>query len=758
MRQNNIHALLVAAFVLSIAGGDIVHAQSDGQSLVIEEILVTARKKVENLQEVPISINVISGAQVAAQRIASTEDLIARIPTFNVNSNSPTSITPALRGASSLNTTPGGDQSVGLFVDEIYYGGSSDWHPDLFDVERIEVLRGPQGTLFGRNVVGGALNVVTRDPGDEFEGRTLFGVGTDGYTEIAGYVSWPINDRWAAHLAASDKSRDGLLTSTYSGRLGNTGDRDKTDDLDKSSFRAKLRYAGDSTEWILGASYTKDNSSGPTRDYTGPPLPESILSAADAALYRFPDDDPNTTASPVEAERSAEFVTLSSKITWDTDFGEIISLTAYREVDSNETPVDVIGVPVFEQLDSNSIDNVEQFTQEFRINSNFGDNFDYTAGVYYLDQDASEAGCVCYTFHDGTFFGFIQNLFNRLTGGAMPPVPAGGTLYVDSNQSMNINTTSIAAYLQGTYRFNDAFSATLGVRWTEDEKTGSSTVTGTPNFIFGNYVDAPLDGSWSSTTPKFILDWKATDDVLLYASYAEGFKSGSFQYGDDAQLATAPFDPEEVQSIEIGAKTQLLNDRLQLNVSYYDATYDGQQNAFFDPVAGRVVIVNVGELEVKGLELDLVALLSEGLTVGLNFANTDSEVIDDPDFEGNQAALTPDSAMSLWVAYDVELDNGAGLTLGLDYQYKDDFYTEISNEAPFGTKIDGLVNAQIAYRMNDRITFSLWGKNLTDERYKLYSNDLGGFFFPAGDPRSAQVVMPRWSERRTAGISVTIDF
>ena len=265
---------------------------------------------------------------MAAQRIASTEDLIARIPTFNVNSNSPTSITPALRGASSLNTTPGGDQSVGLFVDEIYYGGSSDWHPDLFDVERIEVLRGPQGTLFGRNVVGGALNVVTRDPGDEFEGRTLFGVGTDGYTEIAGYVSWPINDRWAAHLAASDKSRDGLLTSTYSGRLGNTGDRDKTDDLDKSSFRAKLRYAKRNQPSGSLAPRTQKTTRrvrpGTTLALT---LPETILSAADAALYGFPDDDPDTTASPVEAERSAEFLTLSSKITWDTDFGEIISLT-----------------------------------------------------------------------------------------------------------------------------------------------------------------------------------------------------------------------------------------------------------------------------------------------------------------------------------------------------------------------------------------------------------------------------------------------
>lgn len=758
MSHYRIHAILAAAFVLAIASSNNSYAQSEGQSLVIEEILVTARKKVENLQDVPISINVLTGDQIVAQRIASTEDLIARIPTFNINSNSPTSVTPALRGATSLNTTPGGDQSVGLFVDEIYYGGSSDWNPDLFDVERIEVLRGPQGTLFGRNVVGGALNVVTRDPGDQFEGRVLFGGGTYGFTEMAGYVSWPISDRWSAHLAASDKSRDGLLTSTYSGRLGNTGDRANTDALDKSSMRAKLRYEGESIEWILGASYTKDNSSGPTRDYIGPALPETILSAADAALYGFPDDDPDTTASPVEAQRNAEFVTLNSKVTWDTAFGEIISLTGYRDVESDETPVDVIGVPVFEQLDSNSIDSVRQFTQELRINSSFGDNFDYTAGVYYLDQDASEAGCVCFTFHDGTFFGFIQNLISGLTGGALPPVPAGGSLFVDSNQSMDLNTTSIAAYFQGTYRFSDAFAATLGVRWTEDEKTGFSTVTGTPNFIFGSYVDAPLDGSWSSTTPKFILDWRATENVMLYASYAEGFKSGSFQYGDDAQLATAPFEPEEVQSIEVGAKTQLLNDRLQLNLSYYDATYDGAQNAFFDPVAGRVVIVNVGELEVKGLEVDLVALLTEGLSVGLNYANTDSEVIDDPDFEGNQAALTPDNAMALWATYDIDLNNGGGLTFGLDYQYKDDFFTEISNEEPFATQIDGLLNARIAYRPNDRVTVSVWGKNLTNELYKLYSNDLGGFFFPAGDPRSAQVVMPRWSERRTAGISVTIDF
>ena len=726
------------------------------EQLYIEEIVVTARKKVENLQEVPSAVNVLSGLRVERERITSTEDLIVKIPTFNLNAASHTQATPGLRGATSNNTSPGGDQSVGLFVDEVYYGGSADWHPDLFDVERIEVLRGPQGTLFGRNVVGGALNVVTRNPSDELEAKIKIGVGNFDLFEFAGFISGPLGNNWSGQIAISSRDRGGLTRNTYVDSA-EAGTKSRTDTLDRQSLRAKLMYEGEAIDWIGTLGLSRDRSEGPGKDFVGPPTPAAGLPLETQMRNSFPDNDPDTVASAAVNQNDSFYRTLSSRFTWDSPLGEVVALTAYREIDVEESGLDILGVPLPDIVEVGNNEEFEQFSQEVRISSTIGERIEYTAGVYYFNQDAFNAQPFYLGFIDGTFFGFLQGLLTP------HPVPPGGVLTTASTQNMAIETESVAAFVSASFSITDALTATVGVRYTDEEKDGWASVSQTDpnlpgNFIFPFYDRIGLEGSWESTTPKFIVDWKATEDVMLYASYSEGFKSGAFDHDSDPQNTAVPLDPEEVESTEIGAKTTWFDNRLQFNISAFFADYTGAQNGFFDPQLGRGVLINVGELEVDGIEIDVTAVLGSRLTVGGSLAFTESEVAEDAvEFPGNKAALTPDRAGNIWFSYDFPVGANGELTLSADYTFKSEFFTEISNAPNFETEVDGLVNARIEYRPSERFVVSLWGKNLSDERYILYGNDLAGFAYPPGYPGSALANMPRWNERRTAGLSLTID-
>ncbi|WP_446830856.1 TonB-dependent receptor [Candidatus Foliamicus sp.] len=738
-----IGCFLFASALLSFGTG---YAQSE---LRIEEILVTAQKREENIQDVPAAVSVMSEIQIDRQRITGVEDLVLRVPTFNMNAASSTQATPGLRGATSNNTSPGGDQSVGLFVDEVYYGGSSDWNPDLFDVVSIEVLRGPQGTLFGRNVVGGALNIITRNPADEFLGKINVGIGGFNLFEMSGLVSGPIGGNWYAQIAASSKSRGGLTANTYTSGAGNAREVSETDTLDRQNIRAKLRYQGDNLEWVGTVAYSRDSSSAPGRDFVGPAAPN--LDSQFQATNQFPDNSPNTTASAHINYIDADYTTFVSKLTWNTDIGDVVAVTSYRDVKNNESGADIIGTPVLQNLYVPSEESVEQFTQEIRISGTAADRFEYTAGLYYMKQDAFNLQTFYLNFPGGSRLGGFVN------------APWGEDFLTASAQNMQIDTTSSAAFFEGSYSLTDSLSVTFGVRYTKDEKDGWAAVTAVDgyndNFIIPVYSPTELGDDWSKTTPRLILDWSASEDVLLYASYSEGFKSGAFDHAAGPEDTSIALQPETAESTEFGAKTQFLEDRLQLNVAAFQVDYTGAQNGFFDPELNQDVLINLGDLEVQGVELDFTLLASEELTVGGNLAWADSEVAeDDPEFPGNKAALTPEFAGNIWLTYDVDLGNGNALTFAADYTYKDDFFTEISNAENFRTKVDGLINASIEYRPSDSSTIRLWGKNLTDERYHLYSNDLAVFLYPTGYPGAAEAKMPRWNERRTWGLSYSYEF
>ena len=750
-RDNTFKKSLVSSAILSIGVAFPACPLYAQDSLQLEEVVVVARKREENLQDVPAAVSVMAESQIERQRIFGTQDLALRIPTFNINAATTTQVTPGLRGATSNNTSPGGDQSVGLFVDEVYYGGSADWNPDLFDVVRIEVLRGPQGTLFGRNVVGGALNVITRTPDEEFYGKVEIGVGSENLVEMGGLISGPIGGNWYGQLAANVKSRDGLSKNTYVDPAGNAGNENETDTIDRQNLRAKLRWASDNLEWIGTVGFSRDKSHGPARDFVGPALPESVLPLETQIRNGFPDNDPDTTASSEINHNDAEYQSYVSRFTWNSDVGELVAITAYRDVKNDESGADIFGAPIDNHVEVPNYEEVEQFSQEIRFSGMFGEKFEYTTGVYYMKQEALNEQPFYLTLVGGTFLGSILGL------------PDQALHRTASQQNMQVDTTSWAAFVHGTYDLTDSLRLSVGVRHTQDEKEGWASVSeygGLPdNFIFPTYPRVALDEDWSKTTPKISIDWAASEDVMLYALYSEGFKSGAFDHGASGEDTRIALDIEEAESLEIGGKAEFFNNRAQVNVAAYRVDYTGAQNGFFDPEQSRAVLVNLGDLEVTGVELDLTALVSEGLTIGASLAWTDSEVAEDaPEFPGNKAALTPDFGGNIWFTYDIDLGDHGTLSFAADATYKDDYFLEISNAENFRTEIDGLFNASIEYRPTDSMNIRLWGKNLSDERYMIYSNDLSVFGYPRGYPGSAEARMPSWNEARTFGISFTMDF
>lgn len=725
-------------------------SQAGADKLGLEEIVVTATRRTESAQDVALAISALNAEDIAVNKINSVGDLIGRIPSFAINSFSKQRLIPALRAASANNPTPGGDQSVALFIDDVYYGGSADWQPDLFDVERIEVLRGPQGTLFGRNVVGGALNIITSAPTAEKTAKVAVSVGTDDLLDFDALISGALSERVHAQLVVSSRTDDGRTRNVFLG--------EDVDSTDRKAARLKLRIMpSDALIWDLSLSYNRDHSGGAARDFVAgrsgfQPFNtagwEQYLTPQEfAAMTSFrPDRDEDTSHSCCRGNTvRSNSMTAINRLQYDATWGSLISITGYRDREEVLDPTDVLGVPAPILVAGYPTD-FSQLSQEVRFVSPSERRLRYVAGLYYLDINQFENEAFSYYLLPNTFFGFLQSVVFGLPLGRFQP-----------ERIMDINTESYAAYVQGDFDITSSLTLTVGARYTRDEKSGYSQVldrTGRTNFIFPNYPRTVLQGEWSETTPRIALSYKIRPDVMVYTSYSEGFKSGAFNFASTSALSALPFDPEFVESFEAGIKSQFWNDRAQLNATYFHARYDGAQNAFVTP-QGVPVVVNVDDTKVDGVEMDLEARLFAPLSVFVNYAYTKGEIAGG-EFDGNDPAMTPENAFTLGTVMTIPVAHGEW-SLRADYQYKSEYFLEVSNEPAFATGNKGLVNANLTYSNTDRDwRVTLWGKNITNERFVTYGQDLVGFLYPGSpNPQNLPATMPRYNSPASFGLTVT---
>ena len=727
MKTNPLIAVCAALFVMAIAVQNVAYAQQ-GQ---LEEIMVTAEKREQSLQDVPASVYAFSESYIEDARIDNANQLIAHVPGMHLASFTRIQSLPSIRGAHSGEDGPGLDQPVIMFVDDVFKGRVTDWDLALFDVERIEVLRGPQGTLFGRNAVGGVINVVTKKPTEDTRAVVQAGTGNFNLIDVKGVVSAPMSEDVFGSVAFSSQTREGFMRNPTTGN--------KIDSIDKQSAKVQLRFVpSDDRETLWQTEFLRDTGFGFHRDYLG-----ATPSSPEFNGY-VPDSNPDTSHNSNDGGVDRTAFGTSLVIDRKTDFGQFKSISAYFEDDAKLAPTDVFGSPLKDLFVEYQWYEVDQFSQEFRLSGedSLDGKLDWVIGAYYLTIDHTRDRTFGLDLPLGTYLGDI------FPGADAPQM---------FTALMNVKSDSISAFAQGTYSLSDRFRLTLGGRYTSDDKEGLNTQYGDV-FIFsvGDF-SLPFQDSWSKFTPRVTFEADFGEDVMAYVSYSEGFKSGGFiHWGlDTAEDHLVPLNQETAKNMEIGLRSVLMDNRVSLNLTAYSVEYTDLQ---VSQLVGTVMVqTNAGKAEADGIDLEINAALTENLTAWLNYSYFDGTYTG-IQFTGNEM-VTPPKAYTAGMSYVKALSDGGEMRFRLDVQHKDEYFQDPANEPGIVNDLDSIINASITYAMNSQWEFSLWVKNLRDERAMNYLNDTSPFMLSLDQMMNGEVTLAaNYIPPMTWGLSARFSF
>lgn len=712
---------IISSFVcgLMTVGSGVGFAEQS--SFGLEEVVVTARKKAESLQDVPITMNAFDSDALDAAGVNGVEEIAQQTPGLFFQSFDETRPHIYIRGVGSRQFDAGSEGSVGIFIDEFYVGRFSGAMTGLMDIERIEVLKGPQGTLYGRNTIGGAVNVITKAPTEEFEAKVRLGAGNYDARKAQATVSGPVfGDSVLGRLSVSSNRRDGYVKN-------NTTGQDLMGD-DTFSVRGKLAYfPTDALKLTLSGEYNNNERPGTQGE------PGTGIFAARPGLTLARTDNRYSDFYNHNSEFDREVRQLMARIDYEAESLSFVSLTSWRGSSLDE----------LRDLDSTRFDTIvqdtkeksEAFSQEFRISSNPSDGgrLDWVAGLYYYKEDTDRLDR--FPFGPDSAISAIAAAVDA--GFPAAPVFVPGVETLNEDFFDDVDTTSIAAFGQFTYSLTDSLNVTVGLRYTKDEKEadirGVTSRVGLPP-IFADF-EVKNEEEWDSWDPKVTFDYKIAEDVMLYLTYSQGFKSGGFQFAVfNPVSAQQVFDPEEVEVYEIGVKSTLLDRRLQLNanVFYYDYSDLQLPRVVLLPDSSFAnIITNAGQSSIKGLELDLQMLVTENLMVDFGYSYLDAEYdeyefVGGLDFSGNRMIRSPENTANLGVTYSVPI--GAGeLSVRADWTWTDEFFFEADEGATPFTSQDAfsLVDAFITYEI-DNWSVRLWGKNLGDKEYRNSALNFGG--------------------------------
>ncbi len=679
----------------------------------IEEIIVTAQKRSEPLQSVPMTVTAFSEEKITDFRINGLADVVSLTPSLGVADFGPASPNLTLRGIGSTDRDAGSDRSVVVFVDEVYMGRAGGSAFDLFDLERIEVLHGPQGTLFGKNVVGGAIHYISKKPAPETDAYLRIGVGNYNLLETRGMFNTPLAENVNSRFSFSTRDRDGFQTNL---RTGND-----VDTADNVSARGQLLFTpSDDLTVLLSADASRDRIFGISRKV-------APASGFTAYLGFFPDPDPRNVQTNVDGFFDRDIFGYSARVDWDTSIGTFTSLTAYRNVKFKHSQ-DVVGIPLDSSFDANgkprgflSVDNTNEdydmLSQEFRLSSlPSDDKWIWVVGAFFSKEDTNRL-----SIRDRSLLGSTSK---------------------SSFDQSNV-TKSSAIFGQLTYAVTDRLNLTLGGRYTTDKKDFGLNVTdasgGTADTLNPAKEEFSIvaDDSWSEFTPKFVVDYFVTPSALVYASVSKGYKSGGFQgFAPSAAAAVVPFNPETAWSYEIGAKTQWFQDTLQVNLTGFRTDFKDLQfrqrilSVPGDQSSAIVIILNAADAVINGAEASIQWLPVEGLTLGANYTYLDTKLTkflnDIPgiapgfkDLTGNKLPLSPTSAYTLSADYRFSAGDVGTFSIGANYRYKGSHYFELTNP-PEGKEAGyGILDGRISYQPSiGSFEIALWIQNATDELYR----------------------------------------
>jgi len=676
----------------------------------LEEVLVTARKRQENLQKVPIAVSAFTARDIEEAGLVRLQDITSLVPNLThlePNSNKFTNFT--LRGISTGGGL-GNDPSIGVYVDEVYIGRDSAFNSDLLDIERVEVLKGPQGTLFGRNTTVGAMNITTRKPGREFAATAVVDVGNYDYLRYGGLVSGPLSDTLSGKISAVWSERDGYLDNTFGGTV-NT--------VDYSSYRGQLLWSPtENLEFLLTGNYREDESDGNnfvTRT-VGDPLNKN---------YKV--------SIPDTGFEDVEDTSFSLHIRYEMQRMTLVSITATQELE--ESYVNDQDWTALDDLTTTDTRDMESWSQELRLESAGDGKLNWVLGAYFYHQEFD-----VFTFpHSGydTIYAFFG--LNDFIGSGMPPssVNPGFPDGIDIMATSTIETDSMAFFASANYEFNDQWSMTAGIRYSEDEKDldyeqGADALAGLAGFFPFTLEDDQDDEEW---TPALSLNWQPTDDVLLYAKYSSGYKAGGFNNSVSTSASLVSFDAETMDAYELGLKSSWLDNRLRINAAIFRMEYKDKQESSFVAGAGFQQN-NAGEATSEGVEVEVNWLPAEHWLVfgSLGYVDStyDDYVLDDTtDYSGNDLTRAPQWTFNVGVQADWNYSERLKGFGRLEYSYQDEFFTQARNHPFFAADSQNLVNARLGISSADGAwEATVWGRNLTDDDNINSIDGASSFVFP----------------------------
>lgn len=632
---------------------------------LLDEVIVTAQKRESNLQDTPLSISALSGDTMEEIGIDTIEDFQFFVPGITVTNDSMAIVNIRGIGTSAFGVAT--DPSTTVHIDGIYQPRPTTGYMDMFDVERMELLRGPQGVLFGRNSTGGTLNIISKMPTEEFEGAVSLTAGNLNKLAFDGTVSGALSDKVRGRFTVRQNSRDGRYKDIVTGAT--------YQDQDTLAARATLVFdLSDEFSLEVRGDFNRDDETGfpAVRASYG----QDIVDAG--ATIPSGEDKVAFDSMPVNDTETAG---ISAIATWAGSDYTFKSLTSFRKSVVDQF-IDADGTDLF-LFDIGFRENSRSFSQELQLTNSNPDRLEWIVGLFFLGEDGD---------------GGIDILF-----------PGLGINIEEKN-----TTNAYAAFGQATYHISDRFRATAGARYSYERKNYSYSTE-----VNGGVVDggAPSD-SWDSVTPSFALDYDVSDDVMVFVSATKGFKSGGFQLGD-----AGSFEPEELWSYEAGVKSMLMNGRMRANVGIFSYDYTNLQVVEF--IGGVATTSNAGKASVEGIEAEFALRVTDNFDINGTVAIMDAEYDlffeSGEDFSGNRLANAPDLTYALGAQYTHELSNGATLSFRGDYAFRDDVDFKRNNLPQFRADSYSLLNARATYATSDdRWEFSLYGRNLTDDRYATY--------------------------------------
>ncbi len=710
-------AVSVLALTTAARANTTPPTETDGAPAV-EQVIVTAERRATDLQKTAIAISAFGEQVLADRKIDNIRDLAGQIPNLNIGrvTISHTTQTYSLRGVGEAD--PIQEPVLAVYVDDVYIPRQIGSMVEFNDLERLEVLRGPQGTLYGRNSSAGALRVITRDPGQEVRAKAEVGLGNLGAVDVRTLIEGPlITDKLAGSFSYIHHSRDG---TAYNPTLGHDVNR-----IDLNAYRAKLRWTpNDKLDVLLTLNALADRSD--TRSYIPVKQP--------GGTFRK-----DRSYTEVEPTQDLDQASGSLRVQYElSDSLKLKSISAYGGFNLNPAIYDNDGEAAL--IQRNLIHYNDQYaTQEIQLNGDYG-AVTFTSGLFYLHERF-------FVQRDG---------YSRRNALATDPTVTPSN-YIFARAHNITNTDAYALFGEATWKATDRLSLTGGLRWTNEDKefVFDNKTLNLAGQVTGQSIAGRAEKTWSAITPKLVGQYQWTPDVLQYVSYSKGFKSGGFDNrATRLDLAVLPFAPENVTTYETGLKTQLLDNRLRANLAAFYNDYKNLQVSFYDPAYVGSRRGNAGQAHTYGVELETDARPTDRLGVQFNVGWLFA-VYDDykgaggagVNADGNRLIGSPRWSVSSGVTYDVPVQIPGSIRLGLNAQWQSGIVTSATPAAGGQNNIpsQGFLNGVVTWTSPDpHWAVSLSVRNILDSDKPVgstYTPSTGIYYQNFPDPRTALVTL-----------------